>query len=113
MFRHLIGRWKNWVGDADLERAIRDELVRQGYPRQASQLRDTRLYAIQRPGWVQVWSFRVETSRGNTVLSLFGAAHDDTRKTGPSATDVLISDNYGVVRKQLAAWSDGLIIRRR
>jgi len=113
MFRHLIDRWKNWIGDAELERAIRNELVRLGFPRQASQLHNTRLYAIQRPGYVQVWSFEVDTNRNSESLQLYGAARDDTRNEGRKAASVVISPNQSVVSQQLEEWSEGLIVRRR
>lgn len=113
MFRHLIERWKNWVGDAELERAIRDELVRQGFPRQGSQLRGTHLYAIQRPGYVQVWSFEVDTQRGGLDVHLYGAARDDTRNEGRQSAAVIISSDPIEVEQQLAQWSEGLIVRRR
>lgn len=113
MFRHLIERWRNWVGDAELERAIRDELVRQGFPRQGSQLRDMRLYAIQRPGYVQVWSFEVDTQRNGQAVHLHGAARDDTRNEGHQSAAVVISADPATIEQQLAQWSEGLIVRRR
>jgi hypothetical protein len=109
MIRHLLDRWKNWLGDSSLERAIRNELVRQGYPRQASKIVDARMIAVERPGWIQVWRFRIDTHRNGEPILLFGAARDD----GRVGTKVLISHEFGPVEKQLALWSEGLIVRRK
>ena len=107
MFRHLLDRWKNWVGDRSLELAIRKQLVKQGYPRQASRIIEPRMIAIQRPGWVQVWRFRVETKHNGQPITLCGAARDD----GRVGTKVLISTESAAVQRQLAEWSEGLIVR--
>lgn len=109
MLRHLLGRWKNWLGDSSLEQAIRNQLVREGYPRQASRIVEPRMSAIQRPGWVQVWRFRVDTHREGEPVTLFGAARDD----GRVGTKVMLSANYAAVEKQLAEWSEGLLLRKR
>lgn len=113
MLRHLINRWNNWLGDSSLERAIRDQLVRQGYPRQASQIQHARMVAIERPGWVQVWRFTVVTKHkgddGLNEVTLFGAARDD----GRCSTSVLLSTDQRLVHVRLAEWSEGLIVRRR
>lgn len=109
MFRELLERWKNWLGDHELEQAIRDELVRQGYPRQASRIVEAQMVAIERPGWVQVWRFGVETTHDSAPVRLYGAARDD----GRFGTEVLISRDEPPIARQLASWSDGLIVRRR
>lgn len=108
MLRELLERWKTWLGDRDLEHAIRNELVRGGYPRQASRIVDAQMVAIERPGWVQVWRFRVETNRDNEPITLHGAARDD----GRHGTEVLLSVEPQPVAVQLASWCEGLIVRR-
>lgn len=112
MLRHLLERWKNWLGDSSLEQAIRDQLVRQGYPRHASRIKHARMVAIERPGWVQVWRFTVATKRKDVAdpgdITLFGAARDD----GRTGTKVLISTDGCLVQARLAEWSHGLIVRR-
>ena len=108
MLRKLIERWNSWIGDSDLERAIRDHLVCEGYPRKASEIREARMVAIQRPGWVQVWKFRVETVLDDQPLTLFGAARDD----GRTGTRVVVSQHFSPVQLQLSQWSEGLIRRR-
>jgi hypothetical protein len=109
MLRYLLDKWQNWIGDSSLELAIRKELVRQGFPRQASRILDARMVAIQRPGWVQVWRFRVDTKQAGERVTLFGAARDD----GRTGTKVLISTQLDVVEQQIHKWSEGLILRRR
>ncbi|MCO6047913.1 hypothetical protein NG895_28750 [Aeoliella sp. ICT_H6.2] len=109
MLRELLERWKNWLGDHELEQAIRDELVRHRYPRQASRIEDAQMVAIERPGWVQVWQFRVETNRDGEPVTLYGAVRDD----GRHGTEVELSIDPQPVAKQLAVWSEGLIVRLR
>lgn len=108
MLRELLERWRHWLGDRELEQAIRDELVRSGYPRQASQIVDARMVAIERPGWVQVWRFRVETTRDKQPVTLHGAARDD----GRHGTAVFLSRDPQPAAKQVAAWSVGFVVRR-
>lgn len=55
--RHLRQRWSNWSGDAELEKAIRQHLSGQGYYGRTAKLRDVRLAAVQRPGWLQIYRF--------------------------------------------------------
>lgn len=56
-FKTLAGRWNNWVGDRDMELAIRAHLTGRGYYGDSATLRDVRLSAVQRPGWLQVFVF--------------------------------------------------------
>ncbi len=55
----LRQRWSNWSGDAELEKAIRQHLSGHGYYGGSAKLRDVRLAAVQRPGWVQIYRFEV------------------------------------------------------
>jgi hypothetical protein len=57
--RHLRERWSNWCGDAEMERAIRQYLSDQGYYGRSAKLRNVRLAAVLRPGWVQIYRFEV------------------------------------------------------
>lgn len=110
MLKKLLQRWADWVGDRSLELAIHAELRRQEYAVHAAHVRDFRLYAIERPGWVQVHRFRVETStRAGDRVVLFGAIRDDGRRERP---EILLSKEQNQVNQKLAAWSDGLIRHR-
>lgn len=68
-----------------------------------------KLVSIERPGWVQVWRFRVETKTAEEQpVTLHGAARDDGRRPG---SEVLLSESVERVEQQIDAWSEGLIRR--
>lgn len=114
MLNGLLARWRDWTGDKLLERAIRNELRARGYAASSASIRDVRLAAIERPGWVQVYRFRVETSvhhenpHKRREALLFGVSRDDGRK---SRIAVVLSEDEGEYQQQLDSWSDGLIRR--
>mgnify|MGYP000152468585 CR=1 FL=1 len=93
------------------EKEILDELGKQGYHATANSLSQLELYALKRPGWVQVYRFQaqVKNAAGQSRL-LFGALRSDERYGDP------LIRFYGDARereRQLASWSEGLIVRRR
>ncbi len=105
----FLRRWSDWSGDSSLDRAIQAELRRQGYVVHAAQTRQVRLVAVQRPGWVQVRRFQVETLDNNRqAVTLWGLSRDDGRK---ERMDVLLTTDAARVRRQLAEWSEGMILR--
>ncbi len=118
MLREWFQRWCDWTGDADLERAIRAELRRQGYAVRASLIRDVRLAAIQRPGWLQVFRFRVEAvlneenpgprPEDRREVLLHGLSRDDGRE---SRIEVLLTEDQAEWRSRLDEWSEGMIRR--
>lgn len=114
MFRDLLKRWSDWTGDKRLTEAIRAELRRGGYAVNAAQIREVRLTAIERPGWVQVYRFAVETTTNpenphkKEPVLLLGLSRDDGRK---SRIEVLLTPDQAAWRERLDAWSDGLIVR--
>lgn len=115
MLKNLLAKWRDWTGDKHLEQAIRRELRERGYAVNAAKIRDVRLAAIQRPGWVQVYRFYVETTtnpespheRRSAVL--LGLSREDGRK---SQIAVLLTEDEGEFRQRYDEWSDGLIRRR-
>ncbi|MEM6798935.1 MAG: hypothetical protein AAF589_05425 [Planctomycetota bacterium] len=110
MLRELLRQWADWTGDELLTRAIRRELRQQKLAVHAAKIRDVRLVAIERPGWVQVRRFRVETTDGDRLpIVLQGLARDDGRKQG---IDVLLTTSSAELKARLDAWSEGLIRRR-
>ncbi|QDV74234.1 hypothetical protein [Botrimarina mediterranea] len=119
MFDGFLQRWRDWTGDKSLSDAIRAQLRRSGYAVHASQTRDVHLAAVERPGWVQVWTFRVETHRMSAApnaqvpnarepVLLYGVSLNDGRKTG---TKVLLTEDEPTRRQQLEAWAEGLLRR--
>lgn len=110
MWKQLINRWSDWVGDRHLELAIHAELRRLGHPVHASKTRQFRLVAIERPGWRQVYRFYVEApDHAGELIVLQGVARSDGRREG---AEVLISPSLSTVRQQEQQWCSGLIRRR-
>ncbi|MEM8865705.1 MAG: hypothetical protein AAGF31_09215 [Planctomycetota bacterium] len=109
MITNLLQRWSDWTGDRHLEQAIRAELRRMELPAHAAKIRRVRLVAIQRPGWVQVRRFQVETlDADKNPYQLIGLARDDGRQ---SRIKVLLTRDVDVLKRQLDEWSEGLIRR--
>lgn len=113
----MLSRWlqalQNWVGDSSLELAIRREIRAQRLPSHRSQIRNCRLVAIQRPGWVQVYQFEVETrDPSGESLRLFGIVRDD----GRTRSVVRLFVDEEARDEQREEWSEGLLVagkRRR
>ncbi len=88
--RSFFERWDNWVGDRDMELAIRRRLSSLGYRGQGAKLSGVRLAAIKRPGWLQLYqfdaavrnsneTFDVAQQSDNEELRLFGIVSLDSR----------------------------------
>lgn len=108
MLKTLLQRWSDWTGDRGLEVAIRAELRRQDLGPHSAKIREVRLIAIERPGWVQVRRFYVEAKRDGSPVMLGGVARDDGRK---SKIEVLITSDTRELKQRIDAWCDGLIRR--
>ena len=87
--KHLAQRWNDWCGDHDMEMAIRRHLSDNGYFGKTAKLRNVRLIAVQRPGWLQI-------SRFEATARLQVAEIDD----GPPA-DAVYRDLYGLVKDDI------------
>lgn len=116
---HLAKKWVDWCGDRDMEMAIREHLSREGYFGATAKLKNVRLVAVQRPGWVQIYRFEVVarvTPAPNedrpdpepTDEFLFGLVKDDGRRK--AEVRVFKSDNQR--RELFVRWSDGLLCLR-
>ena len=106
MFRRWLERWKNWVGDHEMEVAIRDQLRSEGYGSQR-RIRDFRLVAIERPGWVCVYDFTIAASESiEGDHALYGVARDDSRRK----TVVRLYESVEPRNQQRTDWSEGLIL---
>ncbi|QGJ71239.1 Hypothetical protein PBC10988_29430 [Planctomycetales bacterium 10988] len=103
-------KWETYVGDRDLELAIRKQLREESYGSELASIRHVRLAAVERPGWVQVYEFQIETkTKEKTPVLLFGLAHDDGRKQ----TKVRLFPTEEARKMQFDQWSEGLITRKR
>jgi len=107
-------KWANWVGDRDLELALRKHLNKEGFFGDSAKFERVKLMAVERPGWVQVYTFAVLVrSRLNEDLPserLFGVVCQDERK---DRVEPKLFVNFSEQQKQLSDWSEGLIRLRQ
>lgn len=82
-WKRLSEKWSNWIGDRDLELALRRHLSGEGYYGDSASFQNLRLAAVQRPGWVQVFIFTVQaklrSDEASETHQLFGVAMQDER----------------------------------
>lgn len=103
-------RWRAYTGDRDLELAIRAALRQNGYKGGSAQILDTRLVAVQRPGWVQVYSFLIETlDEDDRRWTLYGGCRQDERKR----TVIQFYQSESDRALKLGEWSRGLVTMHR
>ncbi len=89
------------------EKDIRAWLNANGFDRQAAQVTDVELYAVKRPGWLQIFSFRVRMETGEQ----FGVVRDDERLRGKEKTQIELFANEASQAAKLAELSEDLIVR--
>ncbi|TWU02240.1 hypothetical protein [Stieleria varia] len=117
--KNLKEKWNNWCGDRDMELVIRQQITARGFYGKTAQLRQVRLVAVQRPGWIQVFRFeataRVATDDNDgpdttpEYRELLGLVREDMRQ---DSSIVELFENEDDRREQFANWSDGLICLR-
>lgn len=113
LLQQMSASWAQWVGDRDLEIALRNHLDQLGYNGRTARLRHVRLSAIQRPGWLQVYTFTVQfpsSTSPQSLPELFGVVRLDERY---DKVEVGIFDNRAERTRQFDAWSHDLLRLRR
>ena len=119
-FKHLRERWNNWCGDHDMEVAIRQHLTTNGYYGATAKLKNVRVVAIQRPGWLQVFRFEAtarvrQDTNGDGVDpeaeydELFGLIKDDIRH---KVNSIRVFTDEAQRRELFVRWSEDLICLR-
>ena len=108
--RWLVETFNQWVGYRVTEKEVLEWMQARGYTVSAANLSDMQLYALQRPGWVQVFRFRVEARdlQGQKKM-MFGALRSDERYGGP---EIEFFPTTTERDHRLQQWSVGLIVRR-
>lgn len=89
LLNSLKEKWNNWVGDHEMELEIRKHLTQNGYYGGSVKLRNVRLVAVQRPGWLQVFRFEA-TAR----------VQSENTDDGPDPEPVY-DELYGLVREDI------------
>lgn len=119
--KHLREKWDNWCGDRDMELAIRRHLSERGFFGPTAKLKNVRLVAVQRPGWLQVYRFEAtarlrpteqcddEPDREPEYLELLGLVRDDIRYNVHTVRTFLKESER---RDLFATWSEDLICLR-
>ena len=121
LIKHLREKWNNWCGDRDMELAIRRHLSERGCFGPTAKLKNVRLVAVQRPGWLQVYRFeatarvKVDDVQGDgpdlepEYLELLGLVRDDIRYN----VHTVQTFHHEHERRQLfSTWSEDLICLR-
>jgi hypothetical protein len=116
--KHLRQKWNDWCGDREMELAIRKQLTENGFFGATATLRNVRLVAVQRPGWLQIYRFeatarlRPADQSDNAPDSdpeyrqLYGLVRDDIRYN--VNTIRVFEDSIGR-RELFVRWSEDLI----
>ena len=121
LIKHWRERWNDWCGDRDMELSIRSHLNDNGFYGRTAQLRNVRLVAVQRPGWLQVYRFeataRVRPPEASAdapneaaeYRELFGLVRDDIRH---KINTVRVFEDEDQRRELFGRWSADLICLR-
>ena len=111
------------IGNRVTEKDIRDWLDANGFVGTTARINDLELYAIERPGWVQVFEFQARLKaagqdRGFEAevepgwIERFGVVLDDERKrTDSLRTQVWIFEDKQAQQAKLESVSDGMLLR--
>ena len=98
---------KNRTTEAD----IRAWLNANGFEGKSAEILDVELHAVQRPGWLQIFRFRLQVGVDGKQREYFGAVRDDERLRGTNKTRVQLFDSEPLQAAELAELSEGLIIQ--
>ncbi|MEM8732587.1 MAG: hypothetical protein AAGG44_00090 [Planctomycetota bacterium] len=108
-FGGLAKKWTSWIGDRDMELALRKHLDSQGFYGDTARFENLRLAAVQRPGWLQVFVFSVEVrerSERNSSVQLHGIVRQDERY---NKTDIRTFSAKYERNSLFSEWSEDLI----
>ena len=112
----FASKWSGYIGDRDVELALRKFLNNRGFRGEGATFRDYRLAAVQRPGWLQVFVFTVETALqeedipGQQNQTLFGILRQDERYRKMDIEMFSIRSQRNALFRE---WSEELIALRR
>ena len=103
------------IGNRFIESDLRDWLEARDHYGRSAQVEELELAAVERPGWVQVFRFRVRAKNKSTGEwdRLAGLIRDDERvKRKADRTRVRLTASPEEHAARFAEWSDGLIVHR-
>jgi hypothetical protein len=114
--KRLSEKWAGWISDPQLERSLRSHLSGRGFYGDSAKFITFRLVAIQRPGWLQVYSFVVRARIAKDSVDdaeyaqLFGLVRQDERY---KKCDIQLFQNMQERHSLYQEWSTDLIRLRR
>lgn len=89
------------------EKDIRAWLNANGFEGRAAEVTDVELHAVMRPGWLQIFRFRLRVG----TEEHFGVVRDDERLRGKDKTQIELFDSAASQEARLAELSEELIVR--
>ena len=101
----------NLAKNRTTETDIRAWLTANGFEWKTGHIFDVELRAIQRPGWLQIFRFRVQVEVNGQQREYFGVVRDDERLRGADKTQVRLFDSEALQEAELAELSEGLIVQ--
>ncbi len=108
--KRWVEKWSMWIGDRDLELALRQRLNREGFYGDGARFENLKLAAIERPGWLQVYVFTaVAKSRlieDAQPQQIFGVLRQDERY---NKLDVQVFASRPARNAKFQEWSQELI----
>ena len=101
------------------EKDVRAWLAVNGFDAQSAEILDVELHAVQRPGWLQIFRFRLRVKSSdkksdgsrNEKREYFGVVRDDERLRGKDKTQIQLLDSAEQQAVVLAELSEELIVR--
>ncbi len=104
-------KWEGWVGDRDMELQMRSYLTRMNFRGETAVFQEVKLVAVRRPGWEQVFRFRVlacDVRNQDVQTLLFGVIRQDERY---NRAEVRVFKSAAEQNETLNQWSEGMIRR--
>ena len=100
------------IGNKVAEKDLRTWLEAHGYFGRSAEVSELELVAVRRPGWEQVFRFRVRAKRQDESGwdDLTGLFRDDERKSRFGGRLTTSDADYAAA---FAEWTEGMIVRRR
>jgi hypothetical protein len=100
------------IGNKVAEKDLRTWLEANGYFGRSAELFELELIAVRRPGWEQVFRFRVRAKRQDESgwVDLTGLFRDDERKSRFEGRFTASGEDDAAA---FAEWTEGMIVRRR
>lgn len=97
------------------EKDVRTWMDKNGFCGNSATITDLELHALQRPGWLQVFSFQVRVKSRDPAdqpwQEMFGVVRDDERRSGDRKTEVELFTSAQQQSERLQQWSQGLITK--